>query len=102
MIGRGLPADGAFTRASILANAPNASGVYALYDSNGYIYIGEGKDIQGRLIDHLNGDNACITRRQPTSFAFDLVAANQRVARQDALIAELGTMAPAGCNQKLG
>ena len=103
MIGFGLPSDGAYTRAGILASAPNASGVYALFiNATRYIYIGEAKDIQARLLEHLGGDNVCITRNQPTHFAYDLVPASQRVARQDELIAMCGTMAPAGCNQRFG
>jgi predicted GIY-YIG superfamily endonuclease len=101
MIGYGQPGN-TYDRATILATAPSSSGVYALYDANRFIYIGEGQDIQARLLAHFNGDNACITRSQPTGFVFELSPANQRVARQDALIAQLGTMAPAGCNQRFG
>ncbi len=54
MIGPGLPGF-SFNRATILANAPTQSGVYAIYNPNNYIYFGEGKDIQARLLDHLNG-----------------------------------------------
>jgi len=100
MIGFGLNGL-AFDRATILAQAPSASGVYAIYNAGQFIYVGEG-DIQTRLMAHLNGDNACITNKRPIAFQFELMSANQRVARQDDLIAELGTLAPVGCNQRFG
>ena len=90
-----------FNRADILL-IPKQSGVYALYSRDKYIYIGEGQDIQARLLAHLEGDNARITRMQPTAFQVEAVSAEERVARQDALILGLGTMAPEGCNQRLG
>jgi hypothetical protein len=87
-----------WTRASILANAPRASGVYVIYNGQTWIYVGESGDIQARLLQHFNGDNPCITHYVPTGFQFELVAAVQRVARQDEWIAHLG---PA-CNQRFG
>ncbi len=78
-----------YTRASIQANAPALAGVYALYNAKNWIYIGESQNIQARLIQHANGDNACITNYAPPTFSYELSAAQQRVARQDQLIAEL-------------
>lgn len=88
----------AFTEASVNANAPSASGVYALFNQGRWIYIGESGDIRARLLQHLRGDNACITRERPGMFAHELLAANQRVTRQNALILELRPV----CNQMLG
>ncbi len=96
--GQGL----SYNRQTISASVPARSGVYALCNAQQWIYVGETGDIQARLIQHLNGDNACITRSAPTVFQFDLVDANQRVAVQDRWIAQLGTMTPAGCNQRFG
>ena len=79
----------AFARASIQVNAPEQSGVYALYNDHNWIYIGESQDIQARLIQHIDGDNPCITSYAPPTFSYELSAANQRVARQDQLIGEL-------------
>jgi hypothetical protein len=87
-----------FSRPSILANAPNASGVYALYNPQIWIYLGESGDLQARLLQHLGGDNACITQNGPTGFQFELSPAAQRVARQNQLIAALGPI----CNQRFG
>jgi excinuclease UvrABC nuclease subunit len=87
-----------YNYASIAANTPPQSGVYALFKSGVWIYVGESGDIRARLLQHLNGDNPCITQNAPTGFQFELVAANQRVARQDQLIAALKPV----CNKKLG
>ncbi len=59
MIGPGLPGF-TFDRATIIANAPTQSGVYAIYNRDSYVYFGEGKDIEARLLAHLNGGNPCI------------------------------------------
>lgn len=96
-IGSGLPGF-AWSHASIVANAPHASGVYCIYNQQQWIYVGESGDLQARLLEHFNGDNACITRNAPTGFQFELVAANQRVARQNQLIVALKPI----CNQRLG
>ncbi len=88
-----------YNRASVLANTPAQSGVYAIFTAARWIYFGEGQDIRARLLQHVNGDNECITKAAPTGFSFELVAgADKRLARQNALIRELD---PA-CNQKVG
>lgn len=87
-----------FTEASIRANAPSGSGVYMVYDSQRWIYIGESGDIQARLLQHVRGDNECITRMKPTMFSYELVAAHQRVAHQNELVLELRPV----CNERLG
>jgi excinuclease UvrABC nuclease subunit len=87
-----------WTYASIVANAPHSSGVYAIFNAQRWIYVGESNDIQARLLQHFNGDNACITQNAPTGFQFEVVVAAQRVARQNQLI---GALNPA-CNQMFG
>lgn len=87
-----------FNRNSILTNAPGTSGVYAIFQFGRWIYIGESENIQARLLEHLNGDNPCLTQANPVGFQFELWPANQRVARQDALIL---ACRPA-CNRRLG
>lgn len=94
----GDPQGFAWTRQSIVANAPNSSGVYAIYNQQRWIYVGESGDIQARLLQHFNGDNACITNSSPTGFQYELSPAAQRVARQDAWIAKLNPI----CNQRFG
>ena len=58
-------------------NAPERSGVYALSERSGVIYIGESGDLRGRLGDHAPGsDNTCVARaaRNGLSFQFALVS----------------------------
>ena len=77
-----------WTENSIRTNAPQASGVYAIYNT-GWIYVGESNDLQRRLLEHFGGDNLCITRAVPTGFVYELCDAAARMRRQAALIAEL-------------
>jgi GIY-YIG catalytic domain len=88
-----------WTRESIIRNAPNRSGVYALFKPTAWIYIGESGDIQTRLLQHFNGDDPCITREQPTGFQYELVTADRRLARQNQLIVALNWPP---CNARLG
>jgi len=78
-----------FNRFSILASAPRGSGVYAIFTTQQWIYVGECVNIQARLLRHLNGDNACITQSAPTGFQYERRPKHQRVARQDELIRTL-------------
>lgn len=73
--------------ASVTQNAPAQSGVYALYTQHQWVYIGESQNIRNRLLEHLNDSR--IMAYKPTLFSFELHPAATRVARQDALIAEL-------------
>lgn len=70
-------------------------GVYGLFRSKVPVYVGSG-DIRQRLIDHLNGDNPCITREKPTHWV-DMVTAEAGV-REKTLIRELDPV----CNQRVG
>ena len=96
MIGQQYPSF-QFTRESILANALETSGVYAIFRPSAWIYVGEGHDMRARLLAHVNGDNPCIIRENPTGFQCEACPASQRVARQDQLILALGPL----CNQRL-
>jgi predicted GIY-YIG superfamily endonuclease len=87
-----------FNYGSINSFAPSASGVYAIYNQQGWIYFGEGQDIKTRLLAHFNGDNPCITNHAPSGFQVELLPANRRVARQDALILQYGS----ACNKRVG
>jgi excinuclease UvrABC nuclease subunit len=88
-----------FTQLSIVAAAPSVSGVYALFNENQWIYIGEGADIQARLLQHRrDSHNDCVNRYSPAFFAYEQVGSAWRLARQDSLILELKPL----CNMKLG
>jgi len=86
----------AWSESSINANAPQSSGVYAIYSAV-WIYIGESNDIQRKLLQHWVGDNACITRAAPTAFAFEVCNLAERVRQQAALVARFRPL----CNQAM-
>jgi hypothetical protein len=77
-----------FQRDSIVLQAPESSGVYGLYSAL-WIYIGECDNIRARLLEHLAGDNPCISLRQPSGFAFELVCPEHRRRRKEELIKKL-------------
>src|SRR5579864_6956629 len=76
-----------YERATVTAIAPNTPGVYALWKIDGWIiYVGEGADVQRRLLAHLEGDNECITREAPKGIWLEVIPSqDQRVARLEAL-----------------
>jgi predicted GIY-YIG superfamily endonuclease len=77
----------------------HASGVYAIYNQQRWIYFGESNDLQRRLLEHLNNAGSCILNNAPNGFMFEVNATEAgRTARQNALILALS---PA-CNQTLG
>jgi len=86
----------AFTRRHVEALHPNQVGVYGLFVAGSWVYIGKG-DIRQRLLDHLNGDNPCIIRLQPTHWVAEVIAGDPS-ARERQLIAELQPP----CNHRVG
>lgn len=86
-----------FTEHGILY-APNASGVYALYNQQEWIYVGQSNDIQRRLREHLAEWGTCIKERGANSFQFELVDAAYLGQRENAWMAALRPT----CNQMWG
>ena len=86
----------AFNREGIERLNPNQTGVYGLLKKDVWIYVGKG-DIRQRLLDHLNGDNPCITREGPTSFVANVTSGDPS-ARERELILELDPV----CNIRVG
>jgi predicted GIY-YIG superfamily endonuclease len=85
---QGIPFN--YDRKTIVTVAPTAPGVYILWRTDRWIYIGECLDLRDRLLAHMQGDNEWITREAPRGFGFELIpAAEQRAARREALIREL-------------
>ena len=60
-----------YTKANVEILTPGQMGVYGLFRPQQWVYVGSG-DIRARLLSHLNGDNACITRSQPTFWVAEL------------------------------
>ena len=85
----------AFTQISIEALSPNQNGVYGIYRSGAWVYIGRG-DIRARLLSHLNGGNPRITREKPTHYVTEVTQNDE--SREKALILEVNPIA----NQKVG
>lgn len=87
-----------FTEVGIAMNAPRSSGVYGIFKPNTWIYIGESKDIQARLYEHLRGQSdqsTCILGYAATGFIFEECGEALRMVRERVLRAELNPL----CNR---
>lgn len=85
-----------FTEIGIATYAPRESGVYGIYKSGEWIYIGEAKDMEARLYEHLRKESeqsARIWKRNPTGYVFERCDATKRKDREAALILELSPTA---------
>jgi excinuclease UvrABC nuclease subunit len=81
-----------FSETGIASFAPRASGVYGICNKDTWIYIGEAKDMEARLYDHLRGvsdQSARIATQNPTLFVFERCDEQTRKAREAELVAEL-------------
>lgn len=78
-----------FNRTSVVLHAPEGSGVYVLYSKTTWLYIGEGENIRAQLLQHLDGDNACISVFPDLTFSYELIPSAMRAWRQDELVSEL-------------
>ncbi|MCC6962538.1 MAG: GIY-YIG nuclease family protein [candidate division Zixibacteria bacterium] len=87
---------GLFARANIEALNSNQIGVYGLFRQGVWVYVGKG-DIRQRLLDHLNGDNPCITRENPTHWVAEVTSGDPSI-RERELITELQPV----CNKRVG
>lgn len=77
-----------FTREGIERISSGQKGVYALFNAEACVYVGEAADIRQRLLEHLNKrDNPCILRERPIHFIADVTA--QPGVRVKQLTAEL-------------
>ncbi len=84
-----------FTRNGIEALAPGQRGVYGIYKSNLWIYVGKG-DLRANLLAHFNGDNPDIIKYGPTYFVTEVTANLDN--REKQLIVELSPVA----NKRVG
>lgn len=79
-----------YSHEGVISHAPRSPGIYALWNKDFWIYIGESSDIRERLLQHLGGDGVCIGRERPTTFGFELIEHGQeRRTRQAALVRDL-------------
>lgn len=91
------PTSYVFSRISVIENAPQESGVYSLRYQSTWVYVGESENIRAQLIQHLNGDNACITVYPSLTFSYELISPVTRSWRQDELVREFRPT----CNRRL-
>lgn len=77
-----------FTASSMREHAPTLSGVYGISNASEWIYIGESENIQAALLQHLQGLDAALLKRQPTRFVFEVCDQELRPNRQDRLVLE--------------
>ena len=76
----------AFEEQSILTYAPHEMGVYLIYRTGKWIYVGHG-DIQDRLIGHLRGVNPEILNEDPAWFMFEKCKSEEgAIAREKVLM----------------
>ena len=79
--------DYAFTHRAVIDKAPKASGVYCIFTSKRWVYVGESDDIQQSLFSHLNEPSLCLQRFSALSFSFELTSPAERRAIVNALSA---------------
>ena len=85
-----------FNQAGINQVPVTAKGVYGIFNSSIWIYVGKG-EIRQRLQAHLDNDNPCITNSSPAGFIAELVSGDPS-NREVQLILELKPK----CNKKVG
>ena len=84
-----------FTEETVTRLAPTAPGVYLLWRSGTWIYIGTTENIRERLLALARGEDECVSREQPTDFAYEVIKAyEQRAVRYTALMRELVPICP--------
>ena len=80
-----------FTAVTIEREAPEASGVYGISNSQRWIYIAETENIRASLMGYL-ADCTANSQDLPAGFSFEVSPAYSRTARRDRLIAELAPL----------
>jgi hypothetical protein len=74
-----------------VGQAPSASGVYTIFSSRRWVYVGESDDIRQSLYRHLNEPTPCMNRFAPLSFSFELEGSARRKALSQSLVTRLKT-----------
>jgi len=71
---------------AVRTQVPAVSGIYTLYTSHRWIYVGESDDIRHSLFRHLNDMSGCLARRGALSFSFEIAPPSERAARRRTLV----------------
>ena len=77
-----------FTSASILTNVPKQSGVFGLYNEQGWVFIGQGSDLQQSLFQCLDKSRQYFWPNEPHGYTFEICNSDACNERRDALILE--------------
>jgi cell division septation protein DedD len=77
-----------FDEQSIVAFAPQDSGVYGLYSFDGQVFIGESSNIREALLHHCSKTDFDTDRDRPISFMFEVCSDGSRAQRAQELIAK--------------
>jgi cell division septation protein DedD len=77
-----------FDEQSIVAFAPQDSGVYGLYSFDRQIFIGESSNIREALLHHCSKTDLDADRDRPISFIFEICSDESRAQRAQELIAK--------------
>jgi hypothetical protein len=80
-----------FTAVTIEREAPEASGVFGISNSQRWLYFAETENIRASLMGYL-ADCSPNSQDSPAGFSFELSPAYNRTARRDRLIAELAPL----------
>lgn len=83
-----------FQEASIKAKAPNASGVYGLYNLKQYVLISESADIRDAMLRHERETGFLFGLYRPIGFTFEVCSPESRAERAQQLIAEYRPILP--------
>ena len=85
-----------FTQVNVQALTAGQRGVYGLFREGLWVYIGKSEDIRRRLLEHLGGDNPCITLNRPTLWVSEITSNDAN--REKELIREFNPV----CNRQVG
>jgi hypothetical protein len=75
-----------FAKTSILAHAPECSGIYGISNAREWIFIGQTDNIQQQLLELLQGVNQGLGSYHPTGFSFEVCAQGERHGRLGQLV----------------
>jgi excinuclease UvrABC nuclease subunit len=80
-----------FSEAGISSIKAGQTGVYGIYNSSEWIYIGQAEDLRDRLLEHVRGksdQSSCMLKHNPTSWVGQIVDKSQLDSLESSLIAE--------------
>lgn len=78
-----------FTSVSIQKNAPEASGIYGLFNHRECLFVGQSSNIRAQLLIDLAELSSSLRIERPTGFAIELCSPGERDIRLESLVREL-------------